>query len=536
MQTIKSVQAPIGGINAADSIAAMGPQDAIILTNWIPDTYGVRVRKGYQEWATNFPFATVDAVLSYVGRATAFPGGAFLSAPTAMPGFLFGCTKDGIYDITSSTNAPALSQALSGTAGAGQIQSTMLANTAGHYLLCCSEKDGYLYFDGTVWAIPTFGGGAGQVSGHTPADFVQPLVFKKRAWFVQRDSTSAWYLAADAITGAATEFPFGSQFKKGGYLAFLAKWTIDAGEGIDDFLVAVSSMGDVVVYKGTDPASAATFALVGTWNIGQIPVGRRCYAQLGGDLILISADGLFPISYVTRGGADQLLLSGQEYARKIRAPLAGDLGATFTTQGWDMLVHPKERVLCINVPNYSTRQNFQYCMSTSQKAWCYLQDIPVNCYGTTAGYAFAGTTDGRVLLIFSGFFDNLLLGATSGNGITGKIVPAFSDFGTPGMQKIFTMVRPTLQAVDIPNLQIGVNVNYELTDPTGTPSFAPSVQSLWDTGLWDAALWGGAVRTFQEWVGVGGVGFAGAAAFSTLTVGDTTLVSIDYMLEPGGPV
>lgn len=533
-QTIVARPAPIMGINARDGIAAMGEQDAVLLVNWIPDTYGIRCRKGYQEWAKNFPTTDVEAVLSYVGRTTAFPGGSFLTVPTSMPGFLFGCTKDGIYDITTNTAAPALAQALSGTTNAGWIQSAMLANTAGHFLLCTSEIDGYLYFNGAAWTIPPFAGGG--ITVQNPNTFVQVLVHKKRAWFVQRDSTNAWYLPADSIIGAVTQFDFGSQFKTGGHLSYLAKWTIDAGDGIDDFLVAVSSMGDVVVYKGTDPGAAATWALVGTWSIGQVPIGRRAYAQYGGDLILISADGIFPMSYVTRGGADSLLLSGKEYASKIRQPLAQDLGNTFTTRGWDIMLHPKERVMCVNVPNYSGRTNFQYCMSTSQQAWTYLEDIPVYCYGASAGYAFAGTKDGRVLLIFSGYFDNLLLGASSGNGIAGAIVPSFSAFGAPSVDKIFTMVRCTFQSVDTPNIVLGINVDYELSEPQGTPAFAPITQDVWDTGLWDIAIWGGATRIFKEWAGVGGVGFVGAAALSTLCVGDTTLVSIDYMMEGGGPI
>jgi hypothetical protein len=536
MHTIKSKPAPTNGINARDGIAAMGEQDAVLLVNWIPDTYGVRCRKGYQEWAKNFPSTDVEAVFSYVGRTTSFPGGSFLTVPTSMPGFLFAATKDGIYNITTSTASPGLSKALSGAANAGWIQTAMLGNTAGHFLLCTSETDGYLYFDGAAWTTVTLGGGAGQVSGKDPATFVQVLVHKKRAWFVERNSTNAWYLAADAITGAATQFDFGSQFKSGGQLSYLAKWTIDAGEGIDDFLVAVSSMGDVVVYKGTNPAVAADWTIVGTWNIGQVPVGRRAFTQFGGDLVLISADGIFPMSYVTRGGADSLLLSGQEYASMIRQPLAQDLGSTFTARGWDVLLHPKERVLCINVPNYSGRTNFQYCMSTSKKAWCYLHDIPVYCYGTSAGYSFAGTKDGRVLLIFSGYFDNLLLGANSGNGISGAIVPAFSAFEAPTVDKIFTMVRPTFQSVDTPNIVLGISVDYELAEPQGTPAFSPITQDVWDTGLWDIAVWGGATRIFKEWQGVGGVGFVGAASLSTLCVGDTTLVSLDYMMGGGGVV
>lgn len=537
LQSITSKPPPIGGLNARDAIAAMPELDAVNLVNWVPDTYGVRSRKGFSEWAINFPSdKAVEAIMSYISATTVIPSGAFLTAPTAMPGFLFAATNDGIYDVTSATDAPVLSQALSGADFAGWFSSETLANSAGTFLLACSEADGYFTFDGAAWLKRVAGAGPTEINGVDPADLVQVQIFKRRAWFVERDTTSAWYLPADAVAGTATEFNFGPQFRNGGSLAFLATWTIDAGDGVDDFLVAVSSMGDVAVYKGTDPASSTTFGIVGTWNVGQIPVGRRAWTQYGGDLIIASADGLYPISYVTRGGAEFLQASSKEYTSKIRTPIGADLRATFTIRGWDIVVHPGERLMCVSVPNYSGRNSFQHAMSTSLNQWCSFSGIPTYCYGKSAGYVFAGTEDGRVLLVFNGYFDDVAYGASVGNGISGIIVPAFTNLDKPGLEKQVHMVRPTFQAVDQPGFLIGVSVNYELESPTGSPSFVTPTTSLWDVALWDLGVWGGAQQVFSEWLGVEALGFAVSAAMVTEVVGDTTLVAIDYMWEPGGPL
>ncbi len=535
--TVRSVPAPVGGLNSRDPIASMPATDAVNLVNWLPDTNGVRCRKGYLEWAKNFPGdIAVEGIMSWFGPATTIPGGTFLSDPTSMPGKLFAATKTAIYDVTTRTNAPPVSQVLSGSDNAGWFSSVMLTNTAGSFLLACSEADGYFTYDGATWVKRVAGGGAGQINGADPANFVHVSMWKRRAWFVERNTTKAWYLPTDSISGTVNSIDFGPLFKNGGSLSYLANWTIDAGEGIDDLLVVVGSNGDVLVYKGTDPSSSTTFALVGSWYVGQIPVGRRAYTQYGGDLIIVSADGVFPISYVTRGGAAFLQASSKEYTSKIRPTIGEDLRASFTARGWDLLLHPSERILLINVPNYGSVVNKQYAMSTTQNQWAIFQDIPIYSLGSSVGYSFAGTRTGKLLLIFTGFFDNVAYGATVGTGIRGVIQPAFSDFDSPAISKQFVMMRPNFLAGDTPGLQVGINVNYSITPPIGSPTFSVTANSLWDVSLWDSAIWSGGQKVYSAWISVGGVGFAGAASMVTSIVADSVLTSIDYMALAGGPL
>lgn len=531
---IETRAAPVGGINARDAIAAMPETDAIDLINWVPDTFGVRTRKGYREWAINFPDnAPVKSLMSWMGPATAFPGGTFLDVPTELPGFMFAATDDGIYDITVTTDAPVLSRALSGADGCGWLSSVALANSGGTFLAVVSETDGYFYFNGVAWTTPTFGTGPGQFGGINPSAVAFVTSWKRRLWFIERNSTSAWYLPVDSITGVATEYDFGPLFKRGGSLAYIANWTIDAGEGIDDFMVVASSNGDIVVYKGTDPASSSTFQAVGTWSVGQIPEGRRAFAQYGGDLVILSADGINPVSFVTRGGSGILQATGQEYSSKIRAPLGQDLRASFTTKGWQLLFHPTERLLLCSIPDYGGYRSRQYAMSTTLNSWCQFQNIPVLCYGSSGGYVLSGTNDGRVLLLFSGYFDNIPYGENTGDGIAGVVQPAFSYLGSPAMQKLFTMLRPNFLAVDVPSVVSGVSVDFEVQNPTGVSSFPVGTAGLWDVTKWDSAIWGGKKLSYAEWVTVGGLGFSGAASLMTTCVADTVLVSIDYMFEAG---
>jgi hypothetical protein len=533
--SVKTVPAPIGGINAKDGLASMPETDAVDLLNWIPDTGGLRCRKGFSEWAINVPGdLPVKSIVPFFNQSTSFPGGSFLVTPTSMPGTLFAATDDDILDITSATNAPASALALSGATNAGWLSSVMLTNSAGtSFLLVCSETDGYFTYDGATWVTVTAGGGATQVSGVDPADFVFVATWKRRAWFVEKDSSRAWYLPVDSLYGAASKFDFGPMFKKGGSLSYLANWTIDAGEGIDDFLVAVSSNGEVVVYKGTDPASISTMALVGTWFVGQIPVGRRGCTQFGGDLVIVSADGVFPISYVTRGGADFLIASASEYSSYIRPLLGQDIRASFTELGWQMIIHPSERLMVVNVPYYSAVQEKQFAMSTSNNRWTVFSGMPILSLGFIAGYMFAGTPDGRVLLLFNGFFDDVAYGESTGNSIPGVVVPAFSYFGVPAVEKEFLLIRPVFLSQLQPEVQCDIAVNFKVTQPTGSAALPSSGESLWGSAVWGVSLWSGSSNVYDEWYSAGDTGYCGAAVIKTRCTGDTLLTSIDYCLQTG---
>jgi hypothetical protein len=535
---LKSMPAPMGGLNARDGVANMQPTDAVELVNWIPDTGGVRCRKGYREWATNIPGGvSVKTIMSYFAPTDAFPTGTFLTQPTVMPGKLFAATDTAIYDITTKTSAPVASVTLSGTTNAGWISHAITSNSGGNFLMACSESDGYFTYDGTAWLRRVAGTLAGQVNGVNPNNLVHVNVWKKRAWFVERNTTKVWYLATDAIAGTATAFDFGPLFKKGGHLSFTASWTIDAGEGIDDFFVAVSSNGEVAIYKGSDPASASTFTLQGVWYIGQIPVGRRCYSAYGGDLLIVSTDGICPLSEVTRGGSGLLTASNKEYSSKISILVGEALRNTFTEYGWQLMVSPADRLMLCNVPNYLYHNNEQFALSTVVNQWTLLQDIPALCYGTTGGYTFTGTRDGRVLMIFKDYADNVTYAGTGGDPIQGKVVPAATDFGSAATSKLMTMVRPVFVGSVQPAVTVDVVMDYSPAPYGTTLSGVEFYTSLWNIALWNTGVWAnGTKNSYADWYTVSGVGAAASAVLYTACAGDTVLGRVDYMFLPGGPL
>lgn len=521
-----SLPAPIGGLNVVDGINDMPKTDAVQLTNWIAQQYGVRCRKGYREWAINIGGgAEIRTIFEYA------------PARASLAQYKLFCANDSnIYDITSSVNNPASAQALAGTSTGGRLSTQMMANAAGQYLLITSHVGGYKYFNGTVWATPTLGGGAGQISGCDPIKFCDVILFKRRAWFHEVGTCNLWYLPADSITGAAVKFDVGPQFQHGGVISSIARWTIDAGEGIDDFLVVVGENGDIVIYKGSDPASSATFGLVGVWYVGKVPVGKRATIPFGGDLMILSVNGLQPLSYVTRGGQTMLRTSAVDYLKKIQ-PLLGDmLASSADFLGWEMNMSYEENILLVQTPNQNTATREQYALYTNKNTWSKFTNMAMaTAYGATNGFFF-GTETGKVCQAFTGFFDNVPYGSAVGEGIPGIIQTSYSYFEYPGLEKQWTMIRPTFLAVDKPNVSISVIADFAQNFLSATPIYVNPTGSLWNTALWNTGVWAGALRTFQDWQAAGAIGKAGSAFMQTISVGDTFLASIDYMFEVGGEI
>jgi hypothetical protein len=273
--TGKSVPAPVEGWDAVSPLAAMKPTRAIVLDNWFPQPGYVEVRKGMASHGTGLGSSVaVQTLMAYHGVTTATDK-------------MFGVANGVIYDCTS---AGAASSSVTGLANSKfqYVNYTTSANAA--YLFCVNGADNPRTFDGTNWATPT-------INVITEADIIHVNVYKKRIWGVLKDSMDACYLPSDAVAGDGTKFPLGSVFQRGGYLMAMATWTLDSGEGPDDYAVFITSKGEVAVYGGIDPTDATNFTLKGIFYTAP-PIGRRCFCKLGADLAVVTLDGVMPLSKI----------------------------------------------------------------------------------------------------------------------------------------------------------------------------------------------------------------------------------------------
>ena len=363
------------------------------------------------------------------------------------------------------------------------------------------------------------------ITGVNSNTFINVNLFKNRLYFTQKDTLACWYLDVDAIGGPASPLYFGGIARNSGYLQAMGTWTLDAGQGADDYAVFVTSMGEVIVYNGTDPDNADTWQLKGVWQLGQT-FARRCFFKYAGDLLLLTQDGLVPLASALQSSRLDPRVNLTDkiyYAVSQAATLYYDLF------GWQINYFASENMIILSIPTSTGME--QFVMHTITKAWGRFTGIQGYCWEVSgdADMHFGG--DGYVGIFYNSYSDN-------GSNITATAQQAYSYFESAGQLKRFMMVRPILQSTGgVPNVVCGLSVDFDTQSQLGQVQFNPSTltDGIWDASRWDQANWSGGLITTKIWQGVTGLGFAGSINLNVASRGiELHWASTDYVMERGG--
>lgn len=486
-QHVASLPAPVGGWNARDSVANMDPLDAVRLVNLFPGVSTVDLRGGYAEHVTGLP-AQVESLMSYAGGATdkffAASGTAFYDVTTA--------GAVGAAVVTGLTNA--------------RWEYSNITTAGGNFLYAANGVDKPRLYDGTTWTTID-GSSSPAITGVTTTTLHCPLLFKNRMWFIQANTLKAWYLPTNAVGGAAASLDLSAVARKGGYLVAMGAWTLDAGYGADDNLVFITSQGEIIVYRGTDPASASTWAQQGIWLSGA-PISRRCMLKYGGDILILTYDGLLPLSEALQSSRLDPRVALTDKIQGAVATATFQYGSSF---GWALIYNPKNNALQINVPT-SVGMQQQFVMNSITKCWAQFTGWPANCWEQFQDNPYFGGSG----VVYRAWTTDY---ADDDTAIPGEALQAFNYFQNRGAKKYFTRARPSISTDGVPSLFIGMNVDFDLSDTTAALSFSPTQVGLWDTGVWDTALWGSGLTVTNNWQGITGIGTCGAVHLKTSSKG-----------------
>ena len=575
-----SMAAPIGGWNNRDSLAQMPPLDAVQMVNFFPTPTDVELRKGWIKTSTgisgqvytliNYPTSTGYKLFAFAGTqiydatsstaTVVFTGltnakWQFVNMSNSGGDFIIACNGVDpvlIYDGTrwafmaTTSTAQTISSITRG--GTGNLTATLTTAVAhglvtgnrvsisgatptqfnGTYAITVTGATTFTYTMATAPSGNATIMGSYTVNGITGVNsntFVNVNLFKNRLYFCQNNSLSFWYLDVTAISGAATSFALGAFYRNGGYLQAMGTWTLDAGYGVDDFAVYVSSMGEVIVYQGTNPNSATEWAMKGLWQMGQA-FSRRCFFKWGGDLLLLTQDGLVPMSAALQSSRldPRINLTDKIYFAVSQA--ATNFYAEF---GWQINYFASENMLILNIPVGTGYE--QYVMHTITKAWARFTGINAICWEVSGDNKIYFGADGYVAQFYADASDN-------GSNIVGNCQQAYSYFDSRGQLKRFTLIRPIIQTDNgFPTVLCGISTDFDTVPLTNQISFNPSLLSLarWDTSKWDEANWGGFYTITKNWQGVSGLGFSGSVNINVASQGiDFHWASTDYVMERGG--
>lgn len=493
-----TVPAPVGGWNSRDALDGMAATDAIVLDNWFPDTTLCRVRKGYDGHVTGFG-SKVETLMSWRGLSSSK---------------LFAAAGTSIYDATS---AGAVGAAVVTSTVNARWQHVMYSTSAANYLVLCNGDVAPYHYNGATWTQPALSG-----SGLTVSNLIHVHAHQKRLWFVEKNTLNAWYLPVDSIAGTLTKLDIGPHTLRGGSLMAMGTLTFDAGDGVDDAAVFVTSEGEVITFQGTDPGTISTWQMAGRYEIGA-PIGRRCLIKFGGDLIVNTDDGFHLMSrYIISGRTND---KSSDIADKISNAVSEAVEDYRTFFGWQAIHYPKGGWLLVNVPtSASGNAAMQFVMNATTGAWCRFTNMAANCWEIhDDDLYFGGAT--VVYRADYGLSDD-------GAPVPAVVKPAFNFFGSRGIRKKFNMLRPIFIIEGTVNIALRINVDFEDVSPSGSSSFTADSGSAWDEDDWDTAVWGTGDYVSKVWRTVFGLGECATFRMETnVNNGEISWPSYDWKVE-----
>lgn len=487
-----SLVAPVKGLNTKTALLAMPPTGAVVLENFIPFPDRLESRPGSVHWLTG---------LANAGRRLHVYNG--VSGTSS----LWVTTDAGIYNATAGGAVGAAAIALTN----GETIATSIATGAGSYLMVVNGVDTLKQYNGTTWSsVATFG-------ATSTATYSYIETYRQRLFLVKENSLEIEYLAVNSISGAATNYPMGAIFRRGGYIVAMATWTIDSGVGPDDHLVIVTSEGEVGVFAGNDPA---TWAFRGVFYLGR-PLGKRPLLKYGGDLLFLCELGLYPLSSALQSTAVDRI---QPITENIRTLFNAAASTFFSAEGWQIIAQPEIPLLIVNIPSSPMRK--QFVMHPQTGAWTVFTGWDAISFAKMGAKLYFST--GNSVEIVGGTADN-------GSEIVCTMLQAYGKMGSMGLKQV-ALCRPYLESGERVSVITGISDDFTDAQDVNSILYSGETLSLWGTGIWGEAIWSGEVRFIQDWQTVANTQALWKAFYvqTASGVGIVKYFGADFLIIDGG--
>jgi hypothetical protein len=400
----------------------------------------------------------------------------------------------------------------------------MFSTSGGDFLIAVNGADSHRNYNGAAWAT------APAITGVSSSSLSFVWVFKNRLFFIQKNTMNAWCLAVDSIGGAATQISLSGVFKKGGSLLFGTTWSVDAGDGMDDVCLFVTTRGEVAAFAGSDPADPSDWGSIGLYDIGE-PLGPNAHFRAGGDVIIATLDGLVPMSAAKQKDPAALTLAA--VTRAIEDEWRAQAVARQSSRAWTCVKWVARGMAIVGLPTVGAADVYCYAVNLLTGAWAKYTGWDISCAVDAGSLVYFGSPGGGVFIAEAGGTDD---GATYLSTFVGR----YDHLGAPSSGKTAKLARTTWLYRKPVNPRVSCSFDYVPGLPAYPSAAAHPSLDVWDAALWDVALWDAstAVQAVTRWVSVAGTGFAMAPNVqltnSHVAPPEAELVSVEVLYEPGG--
>ena len=469
-----TIPAPTRGIMQSENEAYMGPGACVISDNWFPTMRGVKVRGGCER---HCDLHALDGPVPPVPSSSRKPVISAFEYVTAAKQRMFAAQDTKLSDVTNTTPVLVKSGQTSGNYAAAQ-----LSNLSGDYLLAVNETgDSVLRFDGTTWVTLTTEITGGPVPG-TSQHLSYVCKYRSRLYFIETKSMNMWYLPIDSIQGALLKIPMSGAATRGGYLMFLTVITMDAGDGVDDKLIAVTSEGEALVFTGNDPGGVNTWKQEGRFTIGK-PMGMNAHTQVGGDVVILTTEGMVPFSQAVQKSAGELELSliSRSIKRMWREEVLDKRDFPWSIKKWEEFGG-----IFVTFPGGGPGNRYCLAMNSATGAFARAVGWDALCFIRLLDRMYFGTQDGIIMQAER-------TGTDDGKPYVATLVGGWEMFQARSTNVTWWQARGVFTAGAkepfIP--QIDATTDFLIDLPAPPPIGAdPGVSDVWDQGHWGPDMGG----------------------------------------------
>ncbi len=505
-----AIPAPVLGWNERDGLDGMQPGFAVQLDNFFPYNGYVTIRGGSR--------ILVDGLGNKVETLARWADGSEENILACANGQIWRVAFDSKVSIGSGFNE-----------NAWQWDTTTGARGAGSYTYFVNGADTPQGYNGTTLAPVTWQAKSGQPT-LTITNLHNIHVSKDVLFLAEKGQLGFWHSDKGTVTPAAelSWFDLGTILPNGGEIVAMGNYTLDGGDGPDDYTCFVASTGWVALYRGSDPSQATDWALVGRYSLGQA-LGKRCVLEVAGDVLVLTVNGYISLrQFIEIGG---LFRQSFAFNDNIQPEVVNQTYNYRNEFGWQPLLVPDLTLALFNVPQSS--DNFvQHIVNTQTAAWAQIKGWNGLSWLVTNNLLLFGTANGEVVSAN----ERNVFTDVGNKEIVAEALTAFSYFGQRGTRKLFQMFRPILETIGNVSVNADVAVDFDKNVTVGgSPSVSFEQAAQWNGSNWDEGEWGGSPQTLVNWLSIGRLGYSAAVKINVRSTGARCWwKSTDINYTPGG--
>jgi hypothetical protein len=252
-------------------------------------------------------------------------------------------------------------------------------------------------------------------------------------------------------------------------------------------------------------------------------MSKHSVLQYGGDLYVLTATGLYPMSSLLKAKTEQ----SDKTDRKVLTAFWDVSRGHRDDFGWQLALDHHRGVFVCNLPEGGQRYK-QMVRFMPNSIWASWSNLPARCWAWLKDDLYFASDDGKLYRFARD------IQSDDGQPILADVQFAWSSYKTPAI-KHFKMLLPYIITDGFPRPYLDMKVDYDQAIPLNWPEVSTSdLGAIWDEATWDQDYWASSPSQRGQWQGVGKLGRVGAPRIRVSVIDCTfSVAAVDVIYEPG---